>query len=103
LINGNRSQQNGVVVKLRDSGMPEEGYWESLFDVPLILNALGITSDLGDVAEMGCGFGTFSVPVAQRIRGTLFTFDIDPAMVVCDSPGVSDTGRLGVYAAAAGA
>lgn len=61
--------------------MPEEGYWESLFDVPLILNALGITTDLGDVAELGCGFGTFSIPVAQRIQGKLFTFDIDPAMV----------------------
>jgi SAM-dependent methyltransferase len=62
--------------------MPEEGYWESLFDVPLILNALDITSELGDVAELGCGFGTFSIPVAQRIQGKLFTFDIDPAMVV---------------------
>lgn len=69
-------------MKLRDSGMPEEGYWESLFDVPLILDALGITSRLRDVAEMGCGFGTFSIPVAERIFGVLFTFDIDPAMVI---------------------
>jgi SAM-dependent methyltransferase len=68
-------------VKLRDSGMPGEPYWESLFDVPLVLDALGINSGLDDIAEMGCGFGTFSIPVAQRIRCTLFTFDIDPAMV----------------------
>jgi SAM-dependent methyltransferase len=68
-------------VKLRDSGMPDEPYWESLFNVPLVLDALGITDSLGDVAEMGCGFGTFSIPVAQRVRGTLFAFDIDPTMV----------------------
>jgi SAM-dependent methyltransferase len=61
--------------------MPEESYWESLFDVPLILDALGITRSLGDVAELGCGFGTFSMPVARRIGGLLYTFDIDPNMV----------------------
>ncbi len=68
-------------MKLRDSGMPDERYWESLFDVSAILDALEITSELADVAEMGCGFGTFSIPIAQRISGTLFTCDIDPAMV----------------------
>lgn len=62
--------------------MPDEGYWESLFDVPRILDALDITSDLVDVAELGCGFGTFSIPVAERISGELFTFDIEPAMAL---------------------
>ena len=60
--------------------MPEEVYWESLFDVPLILSKLGIER-FQDVAELGCGCGTFSIPVAKAIRGTLYTFDIDPAMV----------------------
>jgi len=68
-------------VKLRDSGMPDEPYWESLFDVPLVLDALGITETLGDIVEMGCGFGTFTIPVAQCIQGTLFAFDIEPTMV----------------------
>lgn len=68
-------------MKLRDSGMPDELYWESFFDTLAILDALRITSDLVDVAEMGCGFGTFSIPVAERIHGTLFAFDIDPEMV----------------------
>jgi len=47
----------------------------------LILDSLGITNVLRDVAEMGCGFGTFSIPAARRIRGRLYTFDIDPIMV----------------------
>jgi SAM-dependent methyltransferase len=78
-------------MKLRDSGMPEEAYWESLFDVPLVLARLGIDGTLGDgmlddgmlgdVVELGCGYGTFSLPVARAIRGTLYTFDVDPAMV----------------------
>lgn len=68
-------------MKLRDSGMPEEVYWESLFDVPLVLARLGIDRSLGDVAELGCGYGTFSIPIARAIRGTVHTFDIEPAMV----------------------
>lgn len=73
-------------MKLRDSGMPDEAYWETLLDVPLILDRLGIatlqsSAATGDVAELGCGFGTFSLPIARRISGTLRTFDIEPAMV----------------------
>ena len=30
---------------------------------------------------MGCGYGTFTIPVARRITGTLTTFDIDEAMI----------------------
>jgi SAM-dependent methyltransferase len=34
-----------------------------------------------DVAELGCGYGTFTIPVAKAIRGTLYTFDVDPDML----------------------
>jgi SAM-dependent methyltransferase len=68
-------------MKLRDSGMPDEAYWETLFDVPLVLERLGIDNRLADAVELGCGYGTFSIPVARAIRGTLTTFDIDPAMI----------------------
>ncbi len=60
--------------------MPDEAYWESLFDVPLILSRLAIDR-FHDVAELGCGYGTFSVPVVGAIAGTLYTFDIEPSMV----------------------
>ncbi len=68
-------------MKTRESGMPEEAYWEGFFDVGLILDRLGIDARAGDVAEFGCGYGTFTIPVARRISGTVTTFDIDAAMV----------------------
>ena len=68
-------------MRLRESGMPEEAYWETLFDVELVLNHLGIDSRLRDVVELGCGYGTFTMPVARRISGLLRTYDIDPDMV----------------------
>ena len=67
-------------MKIRDSGMPDEAYWETLFDVPLILARVGIDR-FHDVAELGCGYGTFSIPIAKAISGTLYTFDVDSAML----------------------
>lgn len=67
--------------KVRESGMPEEAYWESLFDVPLILESLGINRQIGDVIELGCGYGTFTLAVAQRISGRVLTFDVEPEMI----------------------
>jgi SAM-dependent methyltransferase len=90
-------------MKIRDSGMPDEAYWESLFNVPLILSSLGIDR-FHDVAELGCGYGTFSIPIAQAISGTLYTYDVDSAMiartkqraaglrVVCEYRDVIDSG-----------
>src|SRR6266581_7106682 len=68
-------------MKVRDSGMPEEAYWETLFDMPLILDRLKIDGQFGDVVEFGCGYGTFTVPVAKLVSGTVTTFDIDEAMI----------------------
>ncbi len=68
-------------MKLRESGMPEEERWEKLFDVPLVLERLGIHAGIDDVIELGCGYGTFTVPLAQRIRGRVFAFDVEKDMV----------------------
>lgn len=67
-------------MKIRDSGMPNESYWESLFDLPLILSRLEMAR-FHDVAELGCGYGTFSISIAKLISGTLYTYDVDPAMI----------------------
>lgn len=67
-------------MKIRDSGIPDETYWESLFDIPLILSRLGIDR-YHDVAELGCGYGTFTVPIAEAISGTLYTFDVETEMI----------------------
>ncbi len=68
-------------MKLRESGMPEEAYWETLFDVPLLLDRLEIGARFRNVVELGCGYGTFTLPVARRISGIISTCDIEPAMV----------------------
>jgi SAM-dependent methyltransferase len=68
-------------MKLRDSGMPDEAYWETLFDVTTVMDRLEIDGRTGDAVELGCGYGTFTLPVAGKISGILRAFDIDPEMI----------------------
>jgi len=68
-------------MKVRDSGMPPQDYWETLLDVPGILDAFDFGTATHDVAELGCGYGTFTLPLARRIGGMVHTIDIEPEMV----------------------
>ncbi len=86
-------------MQLRESGMPPQDYWETLFDVPSILDAFGFDAATHAVAELGCGYGTFTLPLAQRISGTVYTIDIDPAMVVTTERRAATAGLTNVRAA----
>lgn len=69
-------------MKARESGMPEEAYWETFFDVDAVLKLLFKASGLtGHLVEFGCGYGTFTVPAALRTQGSVTALDIDPQMV----------------------
>ena len=68
-------------MKVRESGMPEQDAWESYFDPDLILTRLGLTSACNNVVEFGCGYGTFSIPAARRVAGTIYALDIDASMM----------------------
>ncbi|MBI4558137.1 MAG: class I SAM-dependent methyltransferase [Candidatus Hydrogenedentes bacterium] len=83
-------------MKLRESGMPDEVFWETLLDVKLILDRLGIDDTLRDVVELGCGYGTFTLPVARRIGGTLTTLDIEPDMAARTTRRARDAGLSNV-------
>lgn len=83
-------------MKLRESGMPDEIYWESLFNVDLILDRLKIDSSLQDVSELGSGYGTFTIPAAKRICGVIETVDIDPEMVKRTCQRVEEAGLKNV-------
>jgi ubiquinone/menaquinone biosynthesis C-methylase UbiE len=69
-------------MKARESGMPAEDYWESFFDADCIIRNLECAKQ-GDesVVELGCGYGTFTIPVAQRTSGIVHAFDIEAEMV----------------------
>lgn len=67
-------------MKIEDSGMPGEAYWNSLFDINAITDWLAVSKNAA-IVEIGCGYGTFTVPAAQRTSGKVYAFDIDVEML----------------------
>lgn len=78
-------------MKVEDSGMPEESYWNSLFSVNEIVDWLAIPTD-ATIVEIGCGYGTFTVPVARGENCKLVTFDIEPSMIDATRSNLSKAG-----------
>lgn len=70
-------------MKGRESGMPEETYWASFFDTEVAVERLLGPRVDGNVIEFGCGYGSFTVPAAQRTTGQVTALDIEPEMVDC--------------------
>ncbi len=68
-------------MKGRESGMPEEALWRTFFDPPHILKRLGLNARTRDVAELGCGYGTFTIPAAGVVSGTVYALDIEREML----------------------
>jgi ubiquinone/menaquinone biosynthesis C-methylase UbiE len=61
--------------------MPAEDIWSDFFNVDLILSELQINSKINDLVEIGCGYGTFTIPGAKQINGKFYAFDIDKEML----------------------
>ncbi len=53
----------------------------SLFDVALIVDWLNVKNITGPIVEIGCGYGTFTVPVAKETRFSVYAFDIESSMI----------------------
>ncbi len=76
-------------MRLRESSMPPQEMWEGFFAADAILASFQLR---GDVAELGCGYGTFTVPLARRTPGTVYACDIDPLMVATARRRVAEAG-----------
>ena len=83
-------------MKVIDSGMPEEVYWNSLFDIPCIIKWLDIKNVVGPIVEIGCGYGTFTVPIAKKTNNQVLAFDIDPSMIEITRNNVQQSGLSNV-------
>lgn len=61
--------------------MPNESMWEEFFKISSVLAQMGVNASVQDLAEFGSGYGTFTIPAARLIKGTLYTFDVEPEMI----------------------
>jgi len=69
-------------MKIRESGMPDEARWAGFFDCEAAIGRLfGAAQAQGDMIELGCGYGSFTVPAARRTSGLVTALDIEPEMI----------------------
>ena len=85
-------------MKGRESGMPDNAYWGTFFNPRCILARMGCAGACGDVVEFGCGYGTFTLPAAESVAGTLFALDIEPDMVALTARQAVEAGLSNVVA-----
>lgn len=85
-------------MKGRESGMPGESYWETYFNPACMVEKLDCEAAGGDVVEFGCGYGTFTLPVAARIRGRVIALDIEPEMIAATVKKANEAGLTNVFA-----
>jgi ubiquinone/menaquinone biosynthesis C-methylase UbiE len=76
--------------------MPDENYWNTLFDIEGIVDWLALSKKTTRIVEIGCGYGTFTVPLAKKSAGELYAFDIDPTMVEVARGNVRNAGLSNV-------
>jgi ubiquinone/menaquinone biosynthesis C-methylase UbiE len=55
--------------------------WERFFDPSRVLSRLGLKPETSSAVDLGCGYGTFTIPAARLIQGTVHGFDIEPEMI----------------------
>jgi ubiquinone/menaquinone biosynthesis C-methylase UbiE len=79
-------------MKVRESGMPDESMWGRFFDPSGALSRLGLTTQTSSAADLGCGYGTFTIPAARVIQGIVHAFDIEPEMIRATRAKAEDEG-----------
>lgn len=61
--------------------MPKEEEWNQFFDPEHALELLLLSPEVVNVADFGCGYGTFTIPAAKIIAGKIYAFDMEPEMI----------------------
>jgi SAM-dependent methyltransferase len=83
-------------MKVRQSGMPDETMWEGFFDPAEVLSRLGLEAETPSVVDLGCGYGTFTIPAARMTSGIVNGFDIEPEMIAATSAKATNAGLTNV-------
>lgn len=71
-------------MQYRESGMPPEQMWNTFFNPIEILNLMDIKKQIRTLIDIGCGYGTFLLPISEIVSTKVVGIDIDGDMLeVC--------------------
>ncbi|MCW2276981.1 class I SAM-dependent methyltransferase [Heliophilum fasciatum] len=65
------------MAKYRESGMPDEQTWNTFFHPTEIIQKIGIGEQVKTLLDIGCGYGTFLLPIAEIVSQKVIGIDID--------------------------
>jgi SAM-dependent methyltransferase len=66
---------------LRESGMPEQNMWETFFTTTDIFKIFRIDKTSQPIVDVGCGYGTFTIPLAKIVKQNIYAIDIDDKLL----------------------
>jgi SAM-dependent methyltransferase len=67
-------------MKYRESGMPSEQMWDTFFNPEEVLEKMEIDKKIRILMDVGCGYGTFLLPMAELVSTKVVGIDIDEEM-----------------------
>lgn len=71
-------------MQYRESGMPPEQMWDTFFNPIEILKLMDINKQIRILIDIGCGYGTFLLPISEIVSTKVVGIDIDGDMIeVC--------------------
>jgi ubiquinone/menaquinone biosynthesis C-methylase UbiE len=85
-------------MKFRESGMPDQEMWDEFFNSDVILDELGLRDLPGNIVDVGCGYGTFTIPAARKNKGMIYALDIEEDMITAVQQKASEAGLRNVLA-----
>jgi 2-polyprenyl-3-methyl-5-hydroxy-6-metoxy-1,4-benzoquinol methylase len=85
-------------MKFRESGMPDQEMWDQFFNSDVILDELGLRDLTPNIADLGCGYGTFTIPAARKNKGMIYALDIEEDMITAVQQKASEAGLRNVIA-----
>lgn len=86
-------------MKGRESGMPEEAYWNTFFNPAGVLDQFGFPHmPEAKAVEFGSGYGTFTLPIAARTKATVTALDIEPTLISQLNERTSRAGCTNIHA-----
>lgn len=84
-------------MKVRDSGMPNEGMWQTFFEPNDIFDNLLLKDPKGTIVDFGSGYGTFLLPAAKYFgKSKIVGLDIEAELNEDVRSRISDLGYSNV-------
>lgn len=84
-------------MKFRESGMPDEELWGTFFEPLQIIDKMEVDNHIRTLVDIGCGYGTFLLPISKLIPSKVIGIDIEKEMIDICTKKIQDNNISNIY------